>query len=85
MYYVYVLKSLFNGELYFGYTSDLKKRVKEHNVGKSPSTKRYRPWKLIYYESYLSEEDAKDREKQLKHFAQAYTLLKKRIRRSIET
>ena len=50
MFYVYVLESLKNGELYTGYTSDLRKRVQEHNYGLNPSTKRYVPWKLIYYE-----------------------------------
>ncbi|MFA3783790.1 GIY-YIG nuclease family protein [Melioribacteraceae bacterium 4301-Me] len=51
MYYTYILKSQFNGTYYKGSTSDLEKRLKFHNAGKSKYTKKYRPWKLHYYES----------------------------------
>ena len=53
-------------ELYFGFTHDLKRRLNEHNSGDNISTKRYMPWKLIYYEACLSESDARRREKYLK-------------------
>ena len=67
MYYVYVLQSLKNPDwLYKGSTSDLKKRVNEHNHGKNFSTAPYAPFKLIYYEAYLLKADAEAREKYLK-------------------
>ena len=67
MYYVYVLQSLKTPNwLYKGSTSDLKKRVEEHNLGKNFSTATRRPFKLIYYEAYLLREDAEAREKYLK-------------------
>jgi len=67
MFYVYCLQSeKEKEELYFGYTSDLKKRLHEHNSGDNISTKRYLPWKLIYYEAGLSESDAHRREHYLK-------------------
>ena len=50
MFYVYILQSNKNKELYIGYTSDLRKRIKEHNQGLNFSTKRYMPWKIIYYD-----------------------------------
>jgi len=50
-YYVYVLESKEHKEHYIGYTLNLKKRVEEHNHGKNTSTKRYKPWVLIYYEA----------------------------------
>jgi len=63
-FYVYVLKSIKQrDELYVGYTVDLIKRLKEHNRGLNFSTKPYLPWQLIHYEAYLSETDAKRREK----------------------
>ena len=65
-YYVYVLQSLKNKSFYIGYTSDLKQRFKEHNLGKSLATKPFIPYKLIYYEAFLSRKDAKDREIYLK-------------------
>lgn len=65
-YYVYVLESLLDGKDYTGFTSDLRRRFKEHNNGESFSTKSRRPFKLIYYEACLLEEDAKRREHYLK-------------------
>ncbi len=65
-YYVYVLQSLKNKSLYIGYTSNLIKRIKEHNSGQSLATKPYRPYKLIYYEAFLDQKDAKAKESYLK-------------------
>ena len=63
MFYVYVLKSKKKeGQLYTGYSSNLKKRFTEHNNGKSSATKPYLPWELIFYEAYKSKSDAKRRE-----------------------
>ena len=64
--YVYILESQKDNGWYTGYTSDLKKRLSEHQNGYTPSTKYRRPWKLIYYEACLSEADAIAREKYLK-------------------
>lgn len=67
MFYVYCLESIKDPkEKYFGFTSDLKKRVAEHNSGLNKSTKRYIPWKLIYYEACLSKVDTRRREEYLK-------------------
>lgn len=55
-----------DGNWYTGSTSDLKKRLQEHNKGYNFSTKNRRPWKLIYYEASLNENDAKARERYLK-------------------
>lgn len=67
MYYVYILQSLKKPSwLYKGSTSDLRKRVKEHNSGKNFSTAPYAPFKLIYYEAYLLKSDAEARERYLK-------------------
>jgi putative endonuclease len=58
MYYVYILKSLKNKRLYKGCTEDLKQRLGEHNSGKSASTRSGKPWKLVYYEAFVSKKDA---------------------------
>lgn len=79
MHYVYILKSEKNNRLYIGYTSDLKRRLAEHNQKKSQATKIYAPLKLIYYEAYLARQDATTRERQLKNFKQGYTRLKQRL------
>ncbi len=66
MYYTYILKSKKNGQLYTGYASDLRKRFREHNDGKSTYTKDRGPYELIYYEACIHKEDARAREKYLK-------------------
>jgi putative endonuclease len=75
MFYIYFLKSLVNGDVYVGFTNDLKTRFKLHNSGKVKSTKAYCPWALIYYEAYKGKLDATKREKQLKMHAVKKELL----------
>ena len=65
-YYVYVLESEKDGRLYKGHTFNLENRVKEHNSGKTKSTKGYQPWKLLYSEKFQTREEAIDREKYFK-------------------
>ncbi len=81
MHYVYLIKNEI-GKIYYGSTNDLKRRIHEHNSGLSHSTKGHL-WRLIYYEAYLSETDARQREKQLKYYGQALAQLKRRIRFSL--
>jgi len=81
MYYVYVLKS--RDKFYVGYTSDLRRRVSEHNSKSNRSSTRGREWRLIYYEAYLSEKDARDRERKLKQRGQSKRRLFERISDSI--
>jgi putative endonuclease len=82
-FYMYIIKSLKDGKLYFGSTSDLRKRLKEHNSGLNQSTKSRKPFKLVYYETYISKEDAKQREQNLKLRARALRQLIKRVKRSL--
>ncbi len=66
MYYVYVLQSEKDKKFYTGFTTDLKKRIEEHNSRISKSTKGRIPLKLVYYEFCLNRRDAMKREKYLK-------------------
>ena len=80
MFYVYVLQSLKDSnQIYYGQSTDPKQRLSEHNAGKNLSTVRYRPWKVVYYEAYPAQKQAMARERQLKHYGQARTVLKKRL------
>jgi putative endonuclease len=85
MYYVYIIKSTKTGSLYVGYTSNIAKRFKEHNSGKSIYTKKYAPWRLVYLEGYVNIDDAKDREKKIKQFGKVYAQLKRKIKRSLQS
>lgn len=60
--YTYVLKSEKDNELYIGSTSDLTRRIKEHNSGKNKSTKSRKPFKLVYCEKFDRLSDARYRE-----------------------
>jgi putative endonuclease len=66
MIYVYVLRSISDGQFYTGCTRDLRARLDLHNSGQVPSTTTRRPLELIYYEACLNEKDAFRREKYLK-------------------
>jgi putative endonuclease len=66
MFFVYAIKSQMDGRIYVGLTSDVSKRVNEHNSGKTKSTKGYKPWQLIYTEVLPSRLEARSREKYLK-------------------
>jgi predicted GIY-YIG superfamily endonuclease len=48
MFYFYILRSLKDRSLYYGYTSDLRKRFKDHNSGRVTSTKNRRPLEIVY-------------------------------------
>jgi len=85
MSYVYVIKSLFDNKLYIGCTDDLRRRIAEHNSGKSKATRERGPFVLVCYEAFRSKSDARKRELSIKQFKQGYTLLKKRIAESLKT
>ena len=78
MFYVYCLQSQTNDKIYVGSTSDLKKRFADHNnkLG-GDFTSRNGPWKLVYYEAYLSKKDAMTQEKYYKTGFGRDTLKKK--------
>ena len=66
-YYVYMLKSLEQKAVtYVGYTSDIKKRIQLHNLGKGAKFTRGRKWKLIYREKFKSKKEAILREYYIK-------------------
>ena len=69
-----------DGKFYTGYTIDLGKRFNEHNSDKVFSTKRRNPFRLIYYEACINEDDTKAREKYLKS-GMGMRYLKNRLKR----
>jgi putative endonuclease len=83
VYYVYVLKEIGGERFYIGSTSDLRKRVNEHNQGKTQST-RNRQWQLVYYEAYITEAAARKRETKLKQHGKAKQALMQRIKESLD-
>ena len=78
VFYVYVLKNSKSAALYYGFSSDLRQRFKQHQ-----EMRKHAGWKLIYYEAYLNERDAREHERMLKEYGAARGHLKKRIAHSI--
>ena len=66
MYFVYILQSLKDNTKYVGLTINIKKRIKDHNNGKSKYTKGHMPWKLIWCCIFYNKTKAGKFEKYLK-------------------
>ena len=67
MHYVYLINSLSHpNQRYVGHTSDLKRRLAEHNSGKSPHTSKFTPWQLITYIAFSDDSQAAAFERYLK-------------------
>lgn len=79
MWYTYIIQSEKDKSLYIGSTNDLRKRFAQHNLQKSIFTKKKMPYKLVYYEAYLTQKQARMRERMLKYFGTTYHQLKKQI------
>lgn len=65
-YYIYIIQSEKDNQFYTGYTNNLRERLKLHNEGKVFSTKKRIPFKLVYFEGCMNQQDATHREKYLK-------------------
>jgi putative endonuclease len=66
MWYVYAIRSQIKNYIYVGLTSDINKRVQQHNKGKEKTTRPYRPFDLIHSEAFSSRAKARKREIYLK-------------------
>jgi putative endonuclease len=67
MFYVYILESESNaGRYYVGSTTDVGRRVEEHNTGKSLHTAKFRPWRLVVEVAFAEEKKAFHFERYLK-------------------
>lgn len=63
MYYGYILLNERKTRTYTGVSNDALKRLKEHNAGRIKSSKLYRPYKIIYTESFDTLKEARTKEK----------------------
>ena len=81
-FYVYILISQKDHRLYIGYTNNLKRRLTQHAKGEVISTRNRRPLKLIHYEYFIDEVDAKSREVFLKSGA-GHKQIKDKLRKTL--
>jgi putative endonuclease len=63
---VYLLRGSKDRKIYTGYTTDLKRRIKDHFSQHVHTTHRMGDLKLIYYEAFTNKKDATEREQYLK-------------------
>jgi putative endonuclease len=65
---VYLIGSLTNKKLitYVGWSHDVVKRIKNHNLGKGAKFTKGRQWFLIYKKSFLNKKNAMKAEYKLK-------------------
>lgn len=62
MYYVYILKSKVNGSYYKGLTSDIDRRIRDHNSGNTSSNRKFAPYGIVHVELCENLEDARELE-----------------------
>ena len=63
---MYILQSQSTGKFYIGSCMDLPDRLRHHQGGHTPSTRRRGPWNLVYRENFETLSEARQREKQIK-------------------
>lgn len=67
MAYVYILESISDGRFYIGSTVDLSKRIRHHQKGFTPTTKRFGGIKLVFSQDFSTLREARDIERKLKN------------------
>lgn len=78
MYFSYILQSSLDGSYYFGFTTDVTKRLDEHNRGCSFHTRKHMPWNLIWYGAFADRSKAAKFEQYLKT-GSGYAFSRKRL------
>jgi len=87
MHWVYVIQHVETGDLYFGKTNNLKRRIVEHNGTRRErraTKRRTGVWRYVYAEMYRSKADADERERKLKDHGSNKRWLKERIKNSLK-
>jgi len=66
MFFVYAIKSIDRDYIYVGLTGNLNRRFDQHQKGQNKTTAPYRPFTLIYQETFETRIEARAKEKYLK-------------------
>ncbi len=84
MIYVYLIESVHQRQQhYVGITHDLKQRLADHNEGKSPHTRKFKPWHLVSYTAFADKPTAMAFEEYLKS-GSGKTFLKRHFLRGLK-
>ena len=63
---LYILQSQETGKFYIGSTTDINRRLVDHERGNTRTTRIHTPWFLVYTEMYTTLKEARARERQIK-------------------
>ncbi len=66
MFTVYIIRSKKNGKYYIGHTSDITRRLHEHNSGLTYSTKNHVPWEIVFTREFKTKSMAQHIELKIK-------------------
>lgn len=67
MHYVYLIESIERpAHRYVGITTDLKRRLRDHDTAKSGHTSKFKPWRLVAYIAFTDQGKADSFENYLK-------------------
>ncbi|OGD57155.1 hypothetical protein A2V71_01860 [Candidatus Berkelbacteria bacterium RBG_13_40_8] len=83
MFYIYLIQSTKDKSTYIGYTDNIERRLAIHNSGKVNYTSKHKPYRIVYFEAYLSQKDARKREQLLKNNGGQRDFLKENIGNSL--
>jgi putative endonuclease len=72
MYYVYIIESLVDRDLYKGSIENYQKRLEQHNNGESQFTRTKMPWRLVFVQNVPTKKEALIIEKKLKRCNKQY-------------
>ncbi|OHA17421.1 MAG: hypothetical protein A3G52_02115 [Candidatus Taylorbacteria bacterium RIFCSPLOWO2_12_FULL_43_20] len=68
MYTTYIIQNNKDHHYYIGSTSDINKRIEQHNSNSNRSTKGRGQWQLVYSEEFDNKKSAWLRERQIKSY-----------------
>ena len=66
MFYVYVLQGKYSNKIYTGLSGNVNRRLRDHNSGRVRTTKKDKPYEIIYVKEFENRIDARKHEKYLK-------------------
>ncbi|MDH5669759.1 MAG: GIY-YIG nuclease family protein [Nitrospira sp.] len=66
MYHLYILLNKAGTRTYTGVSDDVDRRLKEHNDGNVPSSRPYRPYRVIYTQTFTTLREARQKERYYK-------------------
>lgn len=86
-FFVYIVRCERDNSFYTGYTSNLERRISQHNKGiGSKYTQSHGPVELLYYETFRTRRTAMQREQEIKRFSRKkkFNLIKNKVEEEVK-